>query len=215
VSDPNRAVASLRSEALGSIGRSLAIHGWEERLKGVLTHQLESEDGIAGWLGLAATPKAERGYVSVNPVVGVHDPEVERLVAEFQGKRYRPFADGTIGRPLGYLMPTKSFRTWRFDGKTTANGAEELAEAVTRYGLPYAEENADRRKLAETLERDDFVDSRILRMPVLLLLLGEPKRALEYAHDAKRRFRSDPGPAAPAYSEFSDRLRAYVEAAES
>jgi hypothetical protein len=207
--DRERILDALR-ESGRSIVRSLATLGWEERLKGMLTHELRSDDGIVGWLGLAVTPRAERGYVSVNPVVGVHDPEVERLVAKFQGKRYQPFADGTIGRPLGYLMPTKSFRTWRFDSKTIANGAEDLAEAVDRYGLPYAEENADRRKLAETLERDDFVDSRILRIPVFLLLLGERERALNYARDAKQRFRSDPGPAASAYAEFGEHLREFV-----
>jgi hypothetical protein len=113
--------------------------------------------------------------------------------------RYRRFADGTIGKPLGYLLPAASFRTWRFGvGEPLEKEVGDVVDAIERYGERYMRENADRRRLVESVECDDFVGSRILRKPVLLALLGERDEALAYAADASRRFRSDPGPAAPA-----------------
>jgi hypothetical protein len=206
-----RSAVALRKEVFAAIRAALEPRGYTERLSGILTRELGSEDGIVGWLGLGDAPRPERGYLSLNPVVGVHDPETEKLVALFQGRRYRRFADGTIGKPLGYLQPGASFRTWRFG--VCEHLDEEVGEvvaAIERYGEQYMRENAERRRLVEAVERDDFVDSRIPRKPVLLALLGERDDALAYAAEAGRRFRSDPGPAAPAYREFVARLEAFV-----
>lgn len=127
-------MSSLKEEALAACRSALAQLGFI-KYKGAL---LQERGGQAsGWIGLNLATHGLPRLLKVNPVVGVRFIHLEKILlalSDDMPKRPMP----VISKPLGYLMPEKSFRFWEFledgDGERVA---ESLASAVREYGELY------------------------------------------------------------------------------
>lgn len=111
----------------------------------------------------------------MNPVIGVRHLSVERLMVACDNMK-PPYA--VIGKPLGYLMPGRTFVTWRFTetGDTVAV-AESLATAVVDFGLPFIGKYADWDRLRADIG-DYLLDvERAKVLPIMALVDGNPHKA--------------------------------------
>ncbi|MFV2179322.1 hypothetical protein ACFHW2_41770 [Actinomadura sp. LOL_016] len=85
-----------------------------------------------------------------------------------------------VTRPLGYLMPESTFRTWDFvDGGDLGEVANSLAEAVSTYGEPFIATYSDWGTLSRDLEKSDLLleHEKAMTLPVVAAMNAETGRA--------------------------------------
>ena len=181
--------------------------GFTKRAGGVLT--IELADDVLGWLGLnRATRHRPPGEVEVNPVVGVRQQEVERVVAECRGEPLHPYQPPTVSTPLGYLLPPSRYRGWVLGGKGSEVHASEILEAIQDHGLPFMHATAPLPQLCAQLEAGlGFEQQLIYRRPAAWLVAGEPERAREALEEGLARLGDRHDPAAEELRRFADALR--------
>ncbi|XVV05955.1 hypothetical protein ACQPW3_11410 [Actinosynnema sp. CA-248983] len=158
--------SALRS--LGFVGRS-----------GILFRRVNSD--ASGWVGLNAASQGLPQVMEVNPVIGVYFErfgELSRALMDDIPRQPAPL----ISMPIGYLMPEKTFRTWRFvEGADIDQGAQSLSSAVAEHGLPFIERYADWNTLSQEVEASQLLKAhqRAKVLPIILAMNGEVSRALE------------------------------------
>lgn len=137
----------------------------------------ELSDGVLGWIGLnRATRYRQRGEVEINPVVGIRNQAVERMVAEFHGEKFHPYLPPTVSTPIGYVMPEQRYIAWVFGQGNNSEQARDLVAAVEDHGLPFMRSLIDLPAVCDALKRRLGHDLEY-RLPVVLSLVGEDKEA--------------------------------------
>ena len=149
------------------------------RRPGIFTWELA--DDFVGWAGMNRATQGRGGAIDVGPVVGVRHGRCEAIVARLQDRRDNRVTPPTLSVQLGYVMPDREYRAWRFDDPATApRVAEELVAAVREHGVNWAAEYADLERIyREGLGQYSFEEHRMYREPVLAWLLGRPQEADE------------------------------------
>src|SRR5574341_1242464 len=144
---------------------------------------IDLNDDVVGGCGLGRATVRPRTMVRISPVVAAAHVPLEAEVARIRGvpapRRYE--AKSVISRPLGYLMPKKTYTTWHFaEGDDIDGLALDLAKAVSTYGFPFMHEH---------LRLEDFYESMVTRrygglnqafayrLPVAAMMLGKPDAA--------------------------------------
>ena len=93
------------SNLISSVSR-LATHELEnvevhKRAKDVFTRELTSK--VIGWIGLNRAFRKKDQVLEINPVVGVRNQALEKLLAALLNEEFHPFVPPTISINLGYL----------------------------------------------------------------------------------------------------------------
>lgn len=73
----------------------------------------------------------------MNPVIGVLQQAVERLISELRGEKYHEYLPPTVSTPLGYVMPERRYITWEFGGQHGMTAEPGLVAALMDYGMPF------------------------------------------------------------------------------
>jgi hypothetical protein len=161
---------------------ALTAHGFARRGRVFLRSSIVPGLG-AGWLGLnEATSDLPDRYL-INPVVAVHHPTLASALAELVGwSRW----GGLPHRPLGYLTPQSAFVEWEFrlDGDLHAV-ADDLADAVDRWGQPFIEHWADWHTLSTDLATSELLLAveRPFVLSVIAAMNGNLDQATRIVHD--------------------------------
>ncbi len=173
------------------------------------------QENVLGSLGLNYATYGGSHMVDINPVVGVAQLGVERLVAELglpKSPKYRKYefpkyVPATYCAPLGYLTPENTYRQWRFwADKASAKAFHEewvdwddvfrdMLGAFQRYGIPFVEEYTSLPALCREMAtgRLGHPGVKPYRLPVACFLLGDAAGARAALDDelARRRDHAD------------------------
>ncbi|GAB3809521.1 hypothetical protein [Micromonospora zhanjiangensis] len=168
-------MGNLKTESLKACGVALRAHNFTKR-RGVFL-QPGSSPAVTGWLGLNLAAWGLPAKLQINPVVGVRHVSVENALVELAGW---PPPVASVSRPVGYLLPQKTFAQWDFpaDGNLTAI-AEDLANAVATYGQSFIDKWSDWETFATELDSSGLlVDTeKFIVMPIVLAIGGDRRRA--------------------------------------
>lgn len=172
--------SGLVAEASAEWKKALASAGFKKRSGEVYTRQV-AED-VLGWLGLNKAVNRQDGLLEVNPVVGVRDQALERVVAEMLGEKFHEYAPPTVSVHLGYVMPEDRYRPWLFGGDMSVEGVVgEMVAAILSYGVPFMDGLSSLKAVVDSMSgnRAGIADQLAFRRPVGYLLLGDNVSARE------------------------------------
>lgn len=127
-------------------------------------------DDVEWWIGLNLLQAGSAGQLGVNPTVGIRFKHVEQVLAELAND-WPKGAPPLIGRPLGYLMPEKRFKTWLFEPGTDLQVvADDLGRAVESFAIPFCEEFGDPAVLEDVSKIEGFIpeNRRATAVPIIL-----------------------------------------------
>jgi hypothetical protein len=175
----------LLSEAHDAVAEAVARAGFRSAGRWAYVRDLESGDGIRGYLGL---PLAKhRDLIEANPVIGVVDPEVERMLRNLRNQRSRDIVR-TFGQPLTNLREDGLHRSYSIinHDRVDSGAIERLVVDVERYGDPFIAGLAERASLTARIEREGLQNDKMYALPVLLLLNGEVSKAKKLVEKTQR-----------------------------
>lgn len=119
----------------------LTAGGWRPRARGWW-----SKDADGTWSFVAALTVHTRGLPAGEGEAVVHlgprHDSIERRVAAACGYR-ASYRDMTVNVPIGELLPSRGWLTWRFDANSAAEHAGHIAEAVGLHGEAFCARIAD------------------------------------------------------------------------
>lgn len=139
-------------EVLETCERRLTISGMRRRKSGIGTWPLS--DDFQGWIGLNVETRRGDGTMVVNPNVGVRCDRIHRIIASVRSEKFHAYSPPTIVQGLGYLMPQRTYVPFVFHKNTRISQvADDLADAVEQYGIPYMRRNANLKAIIERLDR--------------------------------------------------------------
>ncbi len=173
----------------------LSLLNFENRKSGILT--IKMTDDAIGWIGLNKATRSQRGFLEINPVVGVRNQKIERLVADLVGEKFDEIIPPTLSGNIGYMMPAKKYRPYMFseDGPVETL-AEELVNDVREYGIPFIGAHTNMAALVDGMGRFRFAAQFMVayRIPAGFFLLGRQESASDFlkAQQAKIGNRRDP-----------------------
>jgi hypothetical protein len=171
-------VVMITKTAFGLVQNRLAGSGFKKRKPGILTSFIS--DDVLGWVGLNKATRGRGDALEVNPVVGVRNQRIERLVAELTGDAFDELIPPTIAGNVGYLSPAHRYLAFTFsDSGPNEEVADRLCEAVNMHGLPFMKKAADLRTLVEAMQttRLETPEQLNYRIPVGLWLLANAEEA--------------------------------------
>lgn len=198
-------MAPLKTEAISACEAALRPLGFIKRAGTLLQ---ERREGSSGWIGLNVATQGLPDCVKVNPVIGVYFTrygEIERSLRDDIPRKPRPI----VSRPLGYLMPEKSFRAWEFqrDGDNDIISTS-LAEAVKSYGEPFLEEYSDWENFSLKVESSGLLmeHEREKTLPIILAINGDLTRARKMIANELARVSGHDDMYAQSYRDFADKF---------
>ena len=167
---------NLRKITLEPIEQMIKDLGFKKR--GAL-FVMDIAPGVLGMLGLCQSTRYHGpGEVTISPNVGVTFVEVERMVCECAGRKFRVFDVMTICKHLQYLMNSGRYEFWEFGPEVPVEVAQDMVEAIRIYGVPFMRANADLGSLRQRIREDyGFEHQLCKRGPVAALLDGDAAEA--------------------------------------
>lgn len=171
---------------------------------------VEISAGIVGRLGLPRATRRTRDTIFVGPAVGLRHEHVEQLLSQLVGTRQRPSAvSPTITTNIGYVMPERRYLEWEFgpEGDLKA-GAEDLAQAVERYGLPFMKEHGSLPGIIDALHQFGVRIRSRYTLPVAAYLNDGPRAAVSELERFVEAMKGAPtSAAAERFLAFAETLR--------
>lgn len=168
-------------------------------------------DDVLGRVGLnKATSGRGRGVLEINPVIGIHNLRVGRLVAELVGEKFDETGPWLAQANVGYLSPASKYQPFLFvEGIPPDELADRLVDTVKTYGLPFILSNEPLSALLETMRSTRFGNpfNREYGIPVALYLLGRNSEADAFLNDELAKIGSRTDPASQRFRGFASRLR--------
>jgi hypothetical protein len=201
-------MSGFTKSILALVQQRFITEGFRKRKFGILSIPVSAD--VLGLVGLnTATHSRGRGVIEINPVVGVRNQRVERLVAELKQKPFDEVSPFTTGVNVGYLSPASRYQTFVFvEGESPEPIAEDLASAVQNYGIPFVRSNIALPSLFETLRsRFSIPEIAEYRIPVVLHLMGRDTEADAFLDDELSRIASRSDAAAELFRTFATSLR--------
>jgi hypothetical protein len=168
-------------DALRLLESSLGSLGFERRKPGILTRPM-GEDSL-GWIGLNKATRGQKGLLEINPVVGVRNQPIEKLVAEMVGEPFDEVVPATLAGNVGYLTPSNKYRVYTFSlDAPLETVASELVQDVRQHGLPFINGHVQMDAVVEGLRTRRFAIQFMAdyRVPAGLYLLGRTEEAEAY-----------------------------------
>ena len=146
---------------------------------------LDSPDGILGYLGL---PLVEhRDFIETTAVVGVLDPEVDRILRELRDMRDRDIVR-TFGQALTPNVRPGVYRPYSIinHDRVDTRAIDRLVADVEQYGHPFMAGLGDRRALQKRIKREGLPNETMYDLPVLMLLNGESEHAMKLVQKTRK-----------------------------
>jgi hypothetical protein len=200
---------SFTNKVFTMVEQRLSSLGFERR-KGISSRipSLCVSDEVLGLVGLNCGHGGwGPGVLDINPVVGVRNQRVERLVAELREEPFNEVSPFT-GRNVGYLSPKKKYWPFLFrEGDVVEDMADQLLDSVKMYGLPFITANIPLPSLLETMRRLGEPQVRVYQVPVALHLLGKCAEAGTFVEEELANLGPRTDPAAELFRAFADRFR--------
>ena len=197
--DFTKTVVTLVQEKLGSLG-------FQKRKYGIMVMAV-SED-VIGLVGLNTAHGRGPGILEINPVVGVRNQRVERLVADLLGRPYDEVNPYSAGVHVGYLSPESRYHPYVFEQSAPVDDlANELVDAIRKYGLPFFRSNVTLPALLETMRRRGIAIVTVYRIPVVLHLLGRSAEANTFLSEELAKIGAQTDPASEQLRRFADRFK--------
>jgi len=110
----------------------------------------------------------------------VRHQRVERLIASLLGEKPHPYSPHTVSVHLGYLMPEPRYRPWRFGDEPVAGRVGQMVDAINEHGLPFMGRLRTLDALVTAIQEGlGVLEQLAFRLPVVHLLLGEERQAVE------------------------------------
>ena len=198
-------VAALLQERLEGVG-------FTKRRQGIFS--IDISDDVIGWLGLNRAVEG-RADLEINPVVGVRNQRIERIVAELTQRPFDKLVPPTLAGHLGYLTPEKRYVPVRFaPGESQEPSAVRLIESLQAYGFPFMKGLADPVTLLDALLKSEFAvrEFAAYRIAAGLFFIGRNAESINFL-DARLAEIADRGdPAADQFRRFSVALRQKIGA---
>lgn len=203
---------TITKTAFGLVQDRLARSGFKKRKPGILTSSISDE--VLGWVGLNKAMRGRSDALEINPVVGIRNQRIERLVAELTGDAFDALIPPTIAGNVGYLSPAHRYLAFTFsDSGSNEEVADRLCEAVNAHGLPFMKKAADLRILVEAMQttRLGMPEQLNYRIPVGLWLLADAEKAKAFIAAKLSEIGARADPAALRYRAFATKLSEKME----
>lgn len=203
-------MSSFKDEALAACRSALAPLGFVKRGGALLQ---ERGGGAIGWIGLNVATYELPRLLKVNPVVGVRFAHLEKILIALRDdvpKNPMP----VISKPLGYLMPEKSFRFWELvEGEDGQRVAASLADAVREHGEPYLAVYSDWAVFSRDVGDSGMLmeHERAKILPVVRMIDGDPDEARRIVDGELRRVAGSVDMYAQSYRSFAKEFYEYFK----
>ena len=187
--------------------QELTALGFEKCKAGIFV--IPVNDDVLGTIGLNTASDRSSGVLEINPVIGVRNNRVERLVAELCGDFFDELLPPTIAGNIGYVSPENRYRSYLFtEGMEIENAITDMGHELRTHGLSFIRRNADLKALVETMQTARFGIPSVTeyRIPAGLLLLGDHSRAAAYLNAKLDEIGARKDPAAIRYKNFAIEL---------
>jgi len=171
-------VVSMRKMAFKLVQDRLVVFGFQKRRAGIFSCPILDE--VIGWIGLNTATRGRSDALEINPVVGVRNQRIERLVAELTGDAFDDLIPPTIAGNVGYLSPARRYLAYTFaESASNEEVADRLCESIKMYGLPFMKKIADLRTMIKKMQtlRFGMAEQLHYRIPIGLWLLNEIEEA--------------------------------------
>jgi len=200
----------LRQEIINTCYHQFKKLGLLNREETVFIREMPGDfRGILTWTLPAIARNGQMVY-ELDPIVGVRDQELHRLVKEKEGGEWHPYLPPTASIQLGCLMPEQSPLKWTIGPEDhVEERVSELADAIRCYGFPYMEKNAHREAICTLIEQGQskpFVNEK--HLPALYTLLGRERKTREYIRQMAER-------KAQLFGAHNVAVRSYIASMES
>ncbi len=183
--------------------------GWTKLKSNVFAVDLSPD--AYGCVSLNKAIGRGEGILEINPIVGVGNHKVEKLVAELMGLKFQPYATAAIGANVGYLMPEKKYRPWLFrESDDWRPLVAEMAAVVEKFARPYMQQNTELATLYSMLlnsKRGTPPEQGDYRIAVASLLLGKRAEAESFVDAKLREIGNRTDAAAEWFRSFATKLR--------
>ncbi len=186
--------------------------GWTKHKPNMFAVDLSPD--AYGCVGLNKAIGGGEGIVEINPVIGVGNHQMEKLIAELTAQKFQPYTTAAIGTNVGYLMPENGYRPWLFQERDHWRPlAADLVATVERFGQAFMHQNRELAALYSTLRNSkrgtppNYIDYRI---PIACVLLGNRAEAEEFVDARLREIGNRTDAGAEGFRRFATRLREHT-----
>jgi hypothetical protein len=192
---------------IASVQQELGTLGFEKRKAGILALKVQAD--VLGTVGLNTATGRGAGVLEINPVVGIRNQQIERLVAELSGDAFDEVIPPTLAGNVGYLSPENRYLPFLF---TVDGGVEDIArqlcDAVRMHGLSFIKKMTNLATLVDAMQTVRFGIPFVTeyRIPVGLLLLGDHSKAKGFLTSKLAEIGTRGDPAAVRYKNFAAKL---------
>jgi len=200
---------NLTKKVLAQIQQCLNALGFSKRAK----HQIfvtRITSDVIGMVGLNKAIGHGDGILEINPVVGVRNQQIERLVAELDNEPFNELLPATLAGNIGYLSPENKYLPFLFNEATAIEMvADKLCKTVEAYGIQFMKKVADLATLVDAMTTTRFRINEVVnyRIPVGLYLLNKREQAKEFLDAQLTDIGNRNDPAAIRYKNFATELQ--------
>lgn len=178
-------MVSTRGPVHRALYAALEPRGYKHRGRLLVRPVAAGVDGVVSFN--YATDDLPPGVTLINPIIGVRHDRIERAVTELTDVS-RPDSQATIIRPLGYLMPQRTFLQWQFDDNASQVGpVDEVVDNIVEFGEPWIDRAQDLTGLMRELEAGHSPSWTSIKIPIVLHLMGRTTDANEWIAQHLRR----------------------------
>jgi hypothetical protein len=90
----------------------------------------------------------------------------------------------SIARPLGYLMPVKSFITWNYPyAGPIEPQLTNMCSAILKYGISFIKRNAGLKRIVGKLKQGYGYVNSIYSLPVAYMIMGDNDSAMKFSEE--------------------------------
>ncbi|MHC4621275.1 MAG: hypothetical protein ACYTEQ_26305 [Planctomycetota bacterium] len=180
--------------------------GMRKRRGDYYTLELNSE--VIGIVDLSPSHYNRGRLLTINPIIGVRHQPLEKLLAELKEEKFHSYIPPTILIPIGYLMPSKSFITWKFMFDINYEViVDDMINAIKKYGFAYMDDHKTLEAIFDSIIYGYRKDQPTWYLiPVGYYLLGDSKKAKKYINNKVNEIRDYPDMILKNYQKFASNL---------
>lgn len=167
--------------------------------------------GVHGWLGLNTASHRGDSRLGVNPMVGVHNADLERRLCSLTGEAY-DHTTPSIATNLGYTMPNPTFRQWLLDSESYEIAIDDMLGSVASHGIQFMQSLRETSALVALMRsgKHGIPDQLQYRTAVGLMLLGQIDEVRQFLRERLTALSSERHPAAERFRRFAQALSAEI-----
>ena len=167
-----------KEEVVRALKAAMATIGFKKTGRSIIFLRSVSTE-LYAWVGMPMGRNRGADSFSVQPMVGVHYPELMSLMFELTGGDIPKSPIATVARNIGYLSKENDFWDYNIEESKAVNSVcEAVAQDVEEVGMPWIESLVDLQHLAAAIDKHQGKDQRAIILPPLLWMLDDLESAL-------------------------------------